>query len=102
VRGFLGIEVDSLCDAKVSSCKYYETIEIRVERLSAKVYVTHLHTIQDESIVLATFAQLYRGQVHKGVMRLPEEYESWVTYIRYPLKKDCNSPSVVAYARFPM
>jgi hypothetical protein len=24
------------------------------------------------------------------------------SYMRYPLKKVCNSPSVVAYARFPM
>ena len=56
--------------------------------------------IQDESIALAAVA--LQERVHKRGTRLRDDYESWVTYIRYPLKKDCNSPSVVAYARLPM
>ena len=60
-------------------------------------------TIQDESNALATFSSLLEEHKRGRGIGLREDQEGrWITYIKYPLKKDCNSPSVVAYARLPM
>jgi hypothetical protein len=52
--------------------------------------------------VATVAASIFGKGITNEPIKVPREMERGNAYTRYPLKKVVNSPSVVAYARFPM
>jgi hypothetical protein len=102
VRGFFGIEVDSLQEPRMSISGVHEIVMDFTGQDGARQMFLCFGGWQLQDGRRSWGSRLHSCLGKVSLQEVQLAGGGGGSYMRYPLKKACNSPSVVAYARFPM